>query len=124
MKKPAYYKNMRNRFLCIDCGLSFQVLGVLSDKRKARPFCPECGEHWEVRSEKSVRANEEEKRGEKTVYIRWTEEENNLMDDCISGKLTPNQVSNLTGRPIGSVYRKKARRIEELKRRGQVEKYS
>lgn len=121
-KKPTNYMHFKNRYVCYECSLTFIVYGVMKDKRYKTPFCPNCGEYYDVQKEKSTRTRKKGDSTEKAPRITWTDEENKVIDECIAGKMTPGQVQILTGRSIGSIYRRKSRRIKELKEKEKNDK--
>ncbi|MEC1716636.1 hypothetical protein [Schinkia azotoformans] len=102
---------MNQVFICEDCVFVFQIHTSCKDMKK--PYCPKCGEKFEVRNYQSV------KKGEKLIRIKWKQEELELLDRCISGDLGAHQVAVMTGRTVNSVLKRIPRRKEELKYAGQ-----
>ena len=98
---------MNKVFICEECVLVFQIHTSCKDMKK--PYCPKCGEKFEVRSYQTV------KKGEKFIRIKWKQEELELLDRCINGELAVHQVAVMTGRTVNSVSKRIPRRKDELK---------
>lgn len=87
-------------YICEACTIVFQTFGLV---RNGKPYCPNCGDFIDVRTQQGIHSMKEEIKNLKT---KWTEEELEILQRCVNGKIAAYQVSIMTGRSKDSVHNK------------------
>jgi transposase-like protein len=91
------------KYICHDCNFIFAIFRGLGTGRK--PVCPSCGENWGVNRFQQP----EPTKGEKRTLITWTDEEEEMLEQCLDGKVSVTQMAIMLGRTRNSVAKKLGR---------------
>lgn len=103
-----YKGGVGRMWVCMDCAVVFQLHSIRKNLKK-NPFCPSCGDNYDVSAYKI----EKPAKGQKKVRQPWTDEEIEVIKKCAAGERPPHQVAIELGRSVTSVNRRVARMRQE-----------
>jgi transposase-like protein len=108
-----YKGGLSKMWICEDCTFVFQLHSIRINLKK-KPFCPSCGENFEVVAYSAKR----EPKSATKAWQRWQPAELEMANKCLMGERAPHQVAIELGRSLDSVKKCVERLRKESKLKG------